>query len=199
MKAILFVAALALAAACGKHNDAAILQEEANTLAKHYQAKPDRPSQLELLDQRVQAIFKRGSTIPGNLPGIEDVGKRLQEARDTIVKLNGIVGKGPDGKSALEKQAEAAAKAGKVDDLQKLVHDSEEELERGLTVINDDLDAVEAWIANYDRKTLAMNVAAPAGGQTGEPAPAAPNPGEQPVNPAQPSAPAPAQPEPPKQ
>ena len=85
-------------------------------------------------------------------------------ARDTIVKLNGIVGKGPDGKSALEKQAEAAAKDGKVADLQKLVHDSEEEVERGLTVIHDDLDAVESWIANYDRKTLAMNVAAPAAG-----------------------------------
>ncbi|HEX5058743.1 MAG TPA: hypothetical protein VFV99_05245, partial [Kofleriaceae bacterium] len=135
--------------------------------------------------------------------GIEEVGKRLQEARDTIVKLNGIVGKIPDrehpgdNRSALERQAEAAAKAGKVADLQKLLHDSEEELERGLTIINDDLDAVEAWLANYDRKTLALNVAAPAGGQTGEQAPAA-NP-EQPVNPAQPPAPAPAQPEPPKQ
>jgi len=189
MKAILFVVALALAAACGKHNDATILQEEAAALAKHYRPK------LEELDRRVQAIFKRGSTIPGNLPGIEDVGKRLQEARDTIVKLNGIVGKGPEGKSAVEKQAEAAAKEGKVADLQKLVHDTEEEIDRGLTIVNDDLDSVESWIANYDRKTLAMNVGAPAGGQTGEPPPAP----EQPVNPAQPAPPAPAQPEPPKQ
>ena len=192
MKAILFVAALALAAACGKHNDAAILHEEAVELAKHYQVK------LDPLDQRVQAIFKRGSTIPGNLPGIEDVGKRLQEARDTIVKLRGIIGAGPDGKSAVEKQAEAAAKDGKVADLQKLVHDTEEEIERGLTIVNGDLDSVESWIANYDRKTLAMNTAAPAGGQTGEPAqPPAPAPApEGAVNPAQPAAPA--QPEAPK-
>lgn len=198
MKAILFVAALALAAACGKHNDAHVLQEEAVTLAKYYQPK------LDTLDQRVQAIFKRGSTIPGNLPGIEDVGKRLQEARDTIVKLRGIIGAGPDGKSAVEKQAEAAAKDNKVADLQKLVHDTEVEIDRGVTIINDDLDSVEAWIANYDRKTLAMNTA-PAGGQQGEQAPTPPAP-EQPVNPAQPAAPAqtppapaPAQPEPPKQ
>src|SRR5262245_509853 len=118
MKLYLLVVLAALAA-CSKKNDVHVLQEEAVTLAKHYGPEIDR------LDARVLAIFKRGDKIPGNLPGIEDVGRRLQEARDTIVQLRGIVGKGPDGSSAVEKQAEVLAKEASVDKLQKLVHDTE--------------------------------------------------------------------------
>ncbi|HEY5927072.1 MAG TPA: hypothetical protein VIV11_35535, partial [Kofleriaceae bacterium] len=117
------------------------------------------------------------------LPGIEDVGRRLQEARDRIVQLRGVVGAGPDGKSAVEKQAEAAAKDRNVANLTKLVHDTHGALDEGMTVINDNLAAVESWIANYDRKTLAMNTpAAPGAGQPNEPGtpeatPPAPPPG----------------------
>jgi len=164
---VLVLATLCFGGACTKHNDAQIVQEEAVTLVKYNQPK------LETLDSRVQAIFKRGSSIPGNLPGIEDVGRRLQEARDTIVQLRGIIGSGPEGKSAVEKQAEALAKQNKVVELQKLAHDTESMLERGMTVINDDLYEVEAWIANYDRKTLALNTAVAA----------APDPNAQPTPP----------------
>jgi hypothetical protein len=147
---VYLLAVVAALAACGKKNDVHVLHHEAVTLAKYYAPK------LDALDGRVQAIFKRGSNIPGNLPGIEAVGRRLQEARDTIVQLRGILGPGPDQKSAVEKQADAAAKDGKVTELQKLVHDTELTIDRGLTVINDDLNAVEEWIANYDRRTLAL-------------------------------------------
>ncbi|HEY5924322.1 MAG TPA: hypothetical protein VIV11_21745, partial [Kofleriaceae bacterium] len=61
MKPYLLVAVLALAA-CGKKNDVPALHHEAVTLAKYYQPK------LDELEQRVQAIFKRGNSIPGNLP-----------------------------------------------------------------------------------------------------------------------------------
>jgi hypothetical protein len=180
MKVHLLATVLAVLSACGKKNDVHVLHHEAITLAKYYAPK------LDALDGRVQAIFTRGSTIPGNLPGIEDVGRRLQEARDTLVQLRGIIGPGPDGKSAVEKQADAAAKDSKVPELQKLVHDTHVAIDRGITIINDDLNAVEAWIANYDHKTLAI-AAAPAPAptepqpspetadtpQTGQPAPAA--------------------------
>jgi hypothetical protein len=136
---------LAVAASCGKPNEAALLEQEAVSLAKYYQPK------LDSLDQRVQAIFKRGTTIPANLPGIDEVGKRLSEARDGIIQLRGIIGPGPDGKSAVEKQAQTAAKDHKIEDLEKLVHDTEVALDHGVTVVNDDLDAVEGWIAQYDR------------------------------------------------
>src|SRR6266542_1095747 len=150
MKPYLLVMALAALAACGKQNDVATLQSEVTTLAKYYQP------QLDTLQHRVDAIFARGKSIPGNLPGIEDVGRRLQDARDRLTKLRGVVSPGPDQKSAVERQADAAAKDGKVADLQKLVHDTEVMIDSGVTVVNDDLDSVEAWIANYDRKTLAL-------------------------------------------
>jgi hypothetical protein len=160
MKRLLLIGVLAgTLAACGKSNDISTLHEEAVQTAAYYQPR------LDAVDKRVQAIFKRGTTIPANLPGIEEVGKRLTEARDTILQLRGIISKGPDGKSAVEKQADLAAKDGKVLELEKLVQDTDETLTRGLTVINADLDSVESWIALYDQ-----------GINKQEPTPAAPPP-----------------------
>jgi hypothetical protein len=139
------VLAVAVLASCGKPNDVSTLREEAVDVAKFYDP------QLDGIDKRVQQIFKRGTTIPANLPGIEEVGRRLTEARDTIVQLRGIVHPGPDGKSAVEKQADLAAKDHKVEDLEKLVQDTEATLDRGIRVANDDLSAVESWIALYDQ------------------------------------------------
>ena len=187
----LLVLAVALAA-CGNKNDLPILQHEAATLAKFYKPR------LDTLDPRVQAIMVRGRTIPADFPGVKEVGMQVQEARDTIVQLKGIVQPGPDQKSALEKQADAAAKAGKLADLQKLLHDTEAMLQRGMTIILDDLSAVEGWIAQYDRKLLAMAPPAAPGPEqpSGQPgAPEAPPPGQVPAAPPA----APAQPAAPKQ
>ena len=145
MKLLHLFVVVALLPACGKQNDVNSLKEEAILVAKSY------PDELTAVNKRVQSIFKRGTTIPANLPGIEEVGKRLTEARDTILQLRGIISKGPDGKSAVEKQADLAAKEGKVVDLDKLVQDTEETLDHGLRVINADLDSVESWIALYDQ------------------------------------------------
>ena len=153
MKRLLLIALLV---ACGKPNDVETLRHEAVVVATYYQPH------LDAADKRINDIFRRGATIPANLPGIEEVGKRLTEARDTLVQLRGIVGKGPDGKSAVEKQAELAAKDRKVEDLEKLVEDTEMTLERGLRIIHDDLNAVESWIAQYDRGTNRQVAAPPA-------------------------------------
>jgi hypothetical protein len=169
--------ASATASACAKKNDVQTLRHEAVAVAKYYQPK------LDVLDARVQSIFKRGATIPANLPGIDAVGAKLTSARDNLIQLRGIVVPGPDGKSAVEKQAQAAADNRKADDLEKLIHDTETTLEHGVTMINDDLQSVEGWISLYDNKALPMTAPAqPAGGQPPMPAP----------SPAQPAAPAPA-------
>ena len=178
---------LAVLAACGKPNDVKTLHHEAVVVAKYYQP------QLEQLDRRLQTIFKRGTTIPGNLPGIEIVTPRLTEARDGIAQLRDIVGTPGGGKSAVEKQADEAAKAGKVADLEKLIADTEKTLDEGTTIIRDDLTTVENWIAQYEQGTNRAGGAPPAptpeaGGQQQPPAPA---PGG---NPAQPAAPTGAQP-----
>jgi hypothetical protein len=156
MKPYLLIALLALAA-CGKQNDVPILQHEAATLAKYYQPK------LDTIDARIQAIMKRGEArkpdgtpeIPADFPGVKQVGLQLQEARDTAVKLRGIVGSAGQ-TSPVEKRAEAAAKDGKVTELRKLIHDSEAMIADGITLINSDLDAVESWLYQFDAKTLAM-------------------------------------------
>lgn len=186
MKAYLLVVALAVTSACGKQNDAHILQEEAVTLTNHYR------TELAKLDTRVQDILKRASNIPGNLPDVKEVGLRLHEARKTLEQLKTVVGEKE--KSPVKEQAETAAKANKIRELRKLVHDTEVTLEHGVTVVNAELDTVESWIDQYERKTLAM-APPPA---AAEPAPAA-DPGA-PAAPAteQPAAaqPTPAQPTP---
>jgi len=121
MKAFLLVVALAVIPACGQGNDIAALQHEAVTLTKYYRPK------LESLDKRIGAIFDRGKTIPGNLPGIQDVGRRLQEARETLTKLHELV-EGTPTTPSLDKQAEAAAKEGNALELEKIVDESEEAL-----------------------------------------------------------------------
>ncbi len=157
--------ATATVGACAKKNDIATLQHEAVTVAKYYAPK------LDALNTRVETIFKRGATIPANLPGIDAVGAKLTAARDNLIQLRGIVAPGPDGKSAVEKQAKAAADGRKVDDLEKLLHDTETTLEHGVLMINDDLQSVEGWIALYDSKTLSM-VAPPAPPMPAPPMPA---------------------------
>ena len=188
MKAYLLVVALAVTSACGKQNDAHILQEEAVTLTNHYR------TELAKLDTRVQDILKRASNIPGNLPDVKEVGLRLHEARKTLEQLKTVVGEKE--KSPVKEQAETAAKANKIRELRKLVHDTEVTLEHGVTVVNAELDTVESWIDQYERRTLAMAPPAPAP----EPAPAgapATDPGAPPAT-EQPAAaqPTPAQPTP---
>lgn len=175
MKALLLV----LLVACRSNNDAAILEHEAFDLAKYYWPK------VEALEQRVQTVYKRAQTIPDTAPGMADVGKRWGEARDAVVQLKGLVSPGPDGKSSVEKQAMAAAKNENIVELQKLVHDTESTMERGLTVINDQIGAVESWIADYERVA-----AAPPAKKSGESA--SPTQTPAPTQPAAPTTPTPA-------
>ncbi len=183
MKAYLLVVALAVAPACGKKNDVPVLEHEAVTLAKYYQPK------LDAIDARIQSIMKRGQKIPADFPGVKEVGLQLQEARDTAAKLRGIVGTTGGQKSAVEIQAEAAAKDGRLDQLQKLVHDTETVLDDGMTLIVANLEDIERWIFNYDNKTLAM--LAPA--KTEPAQPETPAPGQPPAAEQGSAAPAPQQ------
>jgi hypothetical protein len=178
--------ASASASACAKKNDVQTLRHEAVAVAKYYQPK------LDALNARVESIFKRGATIPANLPGIDAVGAKLTAARDNLIQLRGIVVPGADGKSAVEKQAQAAADGRKAEDLEKLIHDTETTLEHGVVMVNDDLQSVEGWISLYDNKALSMAAPAqPAAGAPPAPAPAPVQPAPGAAQPAAPAAPAP--------
>ncbi|HTL32654.1 MAG TPA: hypothetical protein VL326_06000 [Kofleriaceae bacterium] len=193
MKRFLVLAASIIAlVACGKPNDVKTLHHEAMVVAQSYQL------QLLDLDHRLNAIFKRGTTIPGNLPGIEVITPRLTEARDGLAQLRQIVGMpGDKDKSAVEKQADEAAKNRKVADLEKLIHDTDRTLGEGTTIIREDLNTVENWIAQYDQGTNRVGGPQPSAPQPeGDQAVPAPqgNPPSPPGNPAAPAGTPPAPP-----
>lgn len=173
MKAFSTVAALLATAtlgACTKANDVETLHGEAVAMSKYYAPRVDA------LDARLQAIFKRGSTISASTPGVEAVSTRLTSARDVVLTLHQAVTPGPDGKSALLKEADEAAKTRNIERLEGLLHEKEETLSRGVLIANDDLSAAESWLAQYDRHTLAMPAPPPAPPPATEPPPPPPTP-----------------------
>jgi hypothetical protein len=60
------------------------------------------------------------------------------------------VAPGPDGKSAIEKQADAAVKDGKLAELRKLVDESSEKLEEGTRLIAQELNVAENWLVRAE-------------------------------------------------
>jgi hypothetical protein len=52
--------------------------------------------------------------------------------------------------SAIDKQADEAAKANKAADLAKLIDESHEKLELDNTIANEDLTRIESWLWQYD-------------------------------------------------
>jgi len=149
MKRYLFVVALAVSPACGKHNDAQILQHQAEVLVKYYKPK------LTTVATRIDRIMERGKQIPGDAPGVRDLGARLQEAHETYNKLKAELDPKENPSPVLEK-AKAAASERNIGKLEQLVAETEETIEHGLTVIDANLDTIEAWLYQYDAKTLAM-------------------------------------------
>jgi hypothetical protein len=182
VKAFLLLLALASLPACTKKNEAETLRHEALALAKFYSPR------LDALQQRVAEIIHRGGSIPATAPGVADLNAVLGEASESIMQMRGIVAPGPDGKSAVEKQADAAAREGKIMDLRKLVHDTESTLERRMTIINSQLSTVEGWIAYFHHEALAgMDTAGEQPQQPPMPATTSPSATGQPPGAAQPT------------
>ena len=152
--------------ACEKSNDITQLHEEAVSVAKYFGPRVD-----DLMKRR-DAIFQMGRNVPGNLPDVPDIVKLIGDAGDKINEMHGIASAGPDGKSALEKQADGFLKDGKIDELSKLIDDSHEKLDEDWTIANDDLNKVESWLWNYQQGHLPAPPT-PTPSTTGEPPPAA--------------------------
>ena len=141
--------------ACEKSNDITQLHEEAVSVAKYFGPRVD-----DLMKRR-DSIFQMGRNVPGNLPDVPDIVKLIGEAGDKINEMHGIASAGPDGKSALEKQADGFLKDGKIDELSKLIDDSHEKLDEDWTIANDDLTKVEGWLWSYQQGHLAAPPVAP--------------------------------------
>ncbi len=150
--------------ACEKSDNVTQLREQAVAIGKTYTPR------AEELDKRRQEIFQRGKNVPGNLPDVPEVVRLIGEAGDKITEMKGIT-------SAIDKQAEDAAKNKKVDELQKLIDESQEKLEADETIANEDLTRVEGWLWQYEQghatPAAAPKEPVPTPNETGEPPPAA--------------------------
>jgi len=159
-KAVL-VASLVLGA-CEKSDNVSQLHQEAVDTAKFY------APQVDQLDKRRQEIFQHGRNVPGNLPDVPEIVKLITEAGDKVNEMKGITG-------SLEKQADEAAKANKLDELEKLNDESREKLDADWTIANEDLTKVEGWLWQYEqhRQLPPPPPPVPTPNDTGEPPPAA--------------------------
>ena len=152
-------------ASCAKPDDTATLRDEAVAVAKYY-----RPA-VDALHKRGLAIVERGGKLGVNLPGSDVATRQLTLAGGQLNELNNLVTPGPDGKSAIEKQADAAAKDGKVGELQKLIDESNEKLEDGTRLVGQELNVAENWLLRAEtlKAAAAANTPAPVATDTGTP------------------------------
>jgi hypothetical protein len=145
---ILFV--LATAAGCEKPNNVPALHDEAVGIAHYY-----RPA-VETLNARGEDIVKRGGKLGGAMTGGENASRAISQAGQQLAELRGLVLPGPDGKSQIEKEADASAKEGKVAELDKLIGESNEKLELGTRVITTELNVADTWLVVAESRKLAM-------------------------------------------
>ena len=95
------------------------------------------------------------------MTGGENASRAISMAGQQLAELRGLVMPGPDGKSQIEKEADAAAKEGKAADLNKLIGESSEKLEVGTRVITTELNVAETWLLTAESRKAAMAMATP--------------------------------------
>lgn len=150
---ILMIVALA---ACERPNDNVALRDEAIATSHFYKTV------VEDMNKRGNDIVTRGGKITngGAMPGADKASSAVSMAGQQLGELRGLVIPGPDGKSQIEKEADALFKDGKTAELQKLIDESNEKLEVGTRVIAGELTLAEAWIDGVERHASTTNTVA---------------------------------------
>ncbi len=108
------------------------------------------------LTTRGGAIVERGAKLGIAYPGGEAANRAITMAGQQLAELRNLVSKGADGKSELEKQADAAAKAGNLAELAKLNDEASEKLEVGTRVITNELNIADHWLGYAEAAKAAM-------------------------------------------
>ncbi|HTR51833.1 MAG TPA: hypothetical protein VMJ10_14050 [Kofleriaceae bacterium] len=134
--AIAVAVALGSLSACSKPNNVPLLEDQLHALAKQEDAK------VAAFDRRGAAILRElaGRTLPG------DVKHALDEAHDAVSGLR-------QWDAQLGPTTANLVKDGKGDELQKLVYETQEKQDKLDTIAEDDLTAVEGWIARSEVAT----------------------------------------------
>lgn len=150
----LLLLALAIGTGCKDKLDMAKYTAQATTLAQKY------APQLQELSAKLPDLAKRAGDIPDSIPGAAALKGLLAKNKDAVTKLQGMIA-GLGGKVAEQ------AKAGKPDDVKKLLDDSTAELDTGVAALRTDMDTASAELTKVEE---AAKAAAP----PPAPAPAAP-------------------------
>jgi hypothetical protein len=152
-RAVVFLPVLALLAVsgCEKTNDMPRLQDEALATQASYQAR------AEDLVQRANAVAQRFAALPHDAPNNMIAQRTFLQARAVIERTRFTLRQVP-------KQVEDDVKAGKTDELGKLVGSLHDELEIAMREAGSELAAVESWVAIAEqRKSAVASAPAPAG------------------------------------
>ena len=165
---LLFAVALIGSVGCAKPNDTVTLHDEVVAINNFYQPAVDA------LGKRGAAIVERGGKLGVAMPGGEIASRAISMAGQQLAELRNLTTPGSDGKSQLVKQADAAAKDSKDEELQKLADEASEKLETGTRTIAAELNVAENWLLRAeDMKLAAAKTPAATPTDTSAPAPEA--------------------------
>lgn len=145
--ALLFVAALALAAGCEKSSDVAPVAAEAHGIVKSYQPRG------AALQQRVDDLERRRSALP---PGAEmaQASTLIVEVRKLLPQMQTVLREAPA-------RIDRTAQEDKIVELRAYAHQVERELDDTWTRASSRLDLVVGWVSREEQRPR-MQAAAPA-------------------------------------
>ena len=135
---------------CAKPNDLPALRADTAAIGAYYEPV------VVALTARGGAIVERGGKLKIAYPGGEAANKAITMAGQQLAELRSLVSKGADGKSELEKQADAAAKDGNLAELAKINDEASEKLEVGTRVITNELNVADNWLGYAEAAKAAM-------------------------------------------
>ncbi len=129
---------------CQKPNDLPTLRADTVALSAYYEPV------VVALTARGGAIVERGSRLGIAYPGGEAANKAITMAGQQLAELRTLVSKGADGKSELDKQADAAVKDGNAAELAKLNDEASERLDVGTRLVTNELNVTDRWLGQAE-------------------------------------------------
>jgi hypothetical protein len=146
-------------AACAKVDDLGHLQEEGVAAAKSYTPK------LDNLQHRADSVLARGAEAARGSDPTETT-----KARATLDRAIQLIGDMRSKSAVAASEIQTAAKSGSYEEVERKIDDLRHRMHTGIIEANDDLDAVENWLALAETQAKVSPVA-PEPPDTNEPEP----------------------------
>jgi len=142
------LASFLVLAACAKVDDLGRLQEEGVASAKSYSPK------LDDLQHRADSVLARGAEAArGSDPG------ETTKARATLDRAIQLIGEMRSKSSVAASEIATAAKSGSYEEVERKIDDLRHHMHHGIIEANDDLGAVESWLAQAETQAKVSPVA----------------------------------------